>query len=449
MQKDFILKGIFCHTPDRNAFQIRKNAFAVCTGGICAGIFDGIPERFQGLEIIDCTDCLIIPGMVDLHTHAPQFSFYGTGMDYELLEWLDQKTFPEEMRYSDLEYAGKAYHVFSRKLQKSATTRAVIFGTVHREATLLLADCMEKSGVISYVGKVNMDRNVPEGLKEPDAGHAAADTRLFLEEVKDRRYRHTKPVITPRFVPACSDELMKRLGGICAEFDLPVQSHLSENPEEILWVKDLEPEAAFYGDVYDRCGLFGRGIRTVMAHCVFSPEEEIQRIVDNGVWVAHCPSSNMNLASGIAPMRKYLDRGLRAGLGSDVAAGSSESIFRAVTDAIQVSKLYARYIDRDAKPLSFSESFYLATKGGGSFFGQVGSFEEGYEFDAVILDDSAEEAILPDDPLSRLERAFYLGLDQRGIRMKFAGGEEVEVLRHGTGHENMTGADGINDAVQS
>ena len=162
-----------------------------------------------------------------------------------------------------------------------------------------------------------------------------------------------------------------------------------------------------------------------MAHCVYSTPREIQRIKENGVWVAHCPSSNMNLASGIAPVRRYLEQGIRIGLGTDVAAGTTESMFRAVTDAIQVSKLYWRYVDPKTKPLTFPESIWMATKGGGSFFGKTGSFEEGYAFDALILDDSSEESARPVTVRNRLERAFYLGLDRNGILMKFADGEQI------------------------
>ena len=143
------------------------------------------------------------------------------------------------------------------------------------------------------------------------------------------------------------------------------------------------------------------------------------------MWVAHCPSSNMNIASGIAPVRRYMEAGLRMGLGTDVAGGSSISMFRAVTDCIQVSKMYWRYVDRDARPLTFPEALYLATKGGGSFFGSVGSFEDGFAFDAVVLDDSAEPRARDLSVAERLERAFYWELDRNGIVMKFVDGIRV------------------------
>ena len=145
----------------------------------------------------------------------------------------------------------------------------------------------------------------------------------------------------------------------------------------------------------------------------------------NGVFVAHCPASNMNLTSGIAPIRKYMDRGLNIGLGSDIAGGHSESIFRAITDAIQVSKMYFRMVDESVKPLVFSEAFYLATKGGGAFFGKVGSFEEGYEFDAVILDDSVLPHPQSLNLAERMERAVYLGLDANKITAKYVAGRRI------------------------
>ena len=162
-----------------------------------------------------------------------------------------------------------------------------------------------------------------------------------------------------------------------------------------------------------------------MAHCVWSTPEEVELMHKNGVFVAHCPASNMNLTSGIAPIRKYLDLGLNIGLGSDIAGGHCDSIFRAITDAIQVSKMYFRMVDETVKPLVFSEAFYLATKGGGAFFGKVGSFEEGYEFDAVVMDDSVLPHPQSLNLAERMERAVYLGLDEKRITAKYVAGELI------------------------
>lgn len=425
MDKSFILKGHICCTPETDRLVIREDAYAVCEDGVCKGVFEEIPERFSGLEVIDCSDKLIIPGLTDLHIHAPQFTYRGTGMDYELLDWLDRVTFPEEIRYADTAYAAKASEIFAGEMKRSATARAVIFGTIHTEATLILADCMEQSGLVNFVGKVSMDRGAPPQMMEQDAVSAAKAEKRFIDECAKRGYRRTKPIVTPRFVPSCSNKLMALLGRLREEYDLPVQSHLSESPEEVELVRKVAPDAAFYGDAYDRFGLFGRGGNTVMAHCVWSVPEEVKRILENGVWIAHCPASNINLASGIAPIRRYLDAGIRIGLGTDVAGGHSASMFRAVTDAIQVSKLYWRHVDPGAKPLTFPEGLYLATKGGGAFFGKTGSFEEGYEFDALVLDDSGIPGARELNVRDRLERAFYLELDRTGIEMKIIQGQII------------------------
>ena len=217
---------------------------------------------------------------------------------------------------------------------------------------------------------------------------------------------------------------MEELKKIQMEYDLPVQSHLSENKGEIDWVKELCPWSEFYGDAYDHFGMFGSGVKTIMAHCVWPPEEEIQRMRDNGVYVAHCPQSNTNLSSGIAPVRTYLEQGIPTGLGTDVAGGAGESVFRAMADAIQVSKLRWRLVDETRKPLTAEEAFYLGTKGGGGFFGKTGSFEEGYELDALVLND---ESLKHPQPLSlkeRLERFIYLS-DERHIDAKYVAGRKI------------------------
>ena len=203
-----------------------------------------------------------------------------------------------------------------------------------------------------------------------------------------------------------------------------MQSHLSESPGEVAWVKSLFPDCGCYGDVYDRFGLFGSNGPVVMAHCVYSGREERELIRKRGVFIAHCPQSNVNLSSGIAPAKSCLQDGLKVGLGSDIAGGFSLSGFRGISDAIQMSKMHWRLQDPDIKPLSFSEAFYLATKGGGAFFGKVGSFETDYEFDALVLDDAAWPSPSELEPESRLERLVYLG-DDRCIRKKYVKGRKI------------------------
>ena len=421
----FILKGNIIFSKSRTELEIHENSYLVCQGGAVKGIYRTLPFRLGGYPITDYGDCLIIPGLVDLHIHAPQYSYRGLGMDMELLEWLETNTFPEEAKFADLEYAACSYRIFAENLKKSATTRACVFATVHRPATLLLMDMLEKTGLCTMVGKVNMDRNCPDYIRE-GTEESAAETAEWVKDALGREYKNTRPILTPRFTPSCTDELMEKLKVIQKEYGLPLQSHLSENPSEIAWVKELCPWAEYYGEAYDRFGLFGGECPTVMAHCVYSGEEEIRRMKENHVFIAHCPESNMNVSSGIAPVRRFLDEGLHVGLGSDVAGGSSENMFSAMAHAIQSSKLRWRLQDESLKALTVEEAFYMATKGGGEFFGRAGSFEPGYEFDAVVLDDSRLKHPQPLDVKSRLERMIYFS-DDREIRAKYVRGKKIEL----------------------
>lgn len=419
-----ILHGDIVYSADQNTLITRPDSYLICVDGICAGVFDTIPEEYAQLPLNDHGGKLIIPGLVDLHTHAPQYAFRGLGMDRELLEWLSTYAFPEEAKYSDLAYADRAYTIFAEAMKRSATTRAVVFGTLHRKATILLMDKLENTGIVSCVGKVNMDRNSPDTLREASAQEAIEDTERFIRETAGK-YRRTYPIITPRFTPSCSDELMEGLGKLSRKYHACVQSHLSENPGEIAWVRELCPWAENYGAAYDRFGLFGKPQKTVMAHCVYSDDREVAMMKENGVFIAHCPASNMNVASGIAPIRRYLSEGLRVGLGSDVAGGQTESLFTAMVEALQVSRLYWRLVDSTATPLNVAEVFYMATKGGGEFFGKVGSFENGYECDAVVIDDSLLPTPRPLTVQERLERAIYLGGDVKALSAKYCRGKRI------------------------
>jgi len=419
----FVLKGHICHSVDRHQIAVYEDHYLVCIDDICAGIFAQLPEQYRHLPLTDYGDRIIIPGMSDLHIHAPQFSFRGLGMDMELLDWLNVHTFPEESKYADLAYADLAYSQFVSHLRRSETTRLSVFATLHREATELLMDKLEASGLVSYVGKLNMNRNCPDYYREASTEDSIAETRKWLESTKDK-WQRTKPILTPRFIPTCTDDLMYALGELCREYDVPTQSHLSENLSEIAWVKELVPSARNYGDAYRMFGMFGGDHRCIMAHCVYSDDLEMELMKENGVFIAHSPESNINVASGVAPINRYLDYGLNVGLATDVAGGSHESLFKAMTHAIQSSKLRWRLLDQSVPFLTFDTAFYLATRGGGAFFGKVGAFDEGYELDAVILDDQNLDHPQPLTVKDRLERIAYLG-DDRNIFGKYVAGQKL------------------------
>lgn len=420
---DFILKGNICYSQSINELRCVENGYLVCVNGKSAGVFTEIPNTYQSLPIKDFTDKLIIPGLVDLHVHAPQYSFRSIGMDMELLDWLEARAFPEEGKFSDVVYAKKSYEIFVNDMLRSTTTRACIFASRHVEGTWVLMDLLERSGLVSYVGKVNMDRHAPEYLREESAKQSSEDTIRWIEGAASK-YENTKPIITPRFIPSCTDLLMTKLSEIQKKYQLPMQSHLSENLSEIAWVKELCPNSKFYGDAYDQFGLFGGEVPTIMAHCVHPPKEEMQLMKEKGVMIAHCPQSNVNVLSGIAPVREFIDEGMKVGLGSDVAGGTQLSILRAMVDTIQSSKLRWRLVDQTKKPLTVEEAFYLGSVGGGAFFGKVGSFEEGFEFDAVILDDTTLPHPQEMTVRERFERMIYLS-DERHVVSKFVRGNQL------------------------
>lgn len=421
--KNFVLKGNICYSESCESIRLLPNSYLVCENGLCAGAFTELPEKYASLPLTDYGDRIIIPGLVDLHLHAPQFAFRGLGMDMELMEWLNTYTFPEESKYADLEYAERAYSLFARHMHLCATTRAAIFSSLHSPATELLMDKMEESGLVSFVGKVNMDRNSPDYYCEESAQASLEATERWVCQTIDK-YKNTRPIITPRFIPTCSDELMRGLRTLVEKYNLPVQSHLSENYNEIALVQELCPDARFYGDAYNRFGLFGGDHPCIMAHCVHTGEEELDLIKKNGVFIAHSPLSNSNIASGVAPISKYLANDIHVGLASDVAGGETENMFYSIASSIRASKLRWRLRDQSVKPLSVDQAFYIATVGGGSFFGKVGSFEPGYEFDALVLDDSGLDHPQELSLRSRLDRCLYLA-DDRDIKAKYVRGHQL------------------------
>ena len=323
------------------------------------------------------------------------------------------------MKYLNPAYAERMYCRFVRDLWRFGTMRACVFATIHTDSTRLLMRLFEEAGMGALVGKVGMNRNCPEGLSESVEDMVQGYEALIAEYNNPEAL--VRPIITPRFIPSCTPEMLQACGELAAKYGLPVQSHLSENWDEIAMVKSLEKESTCYGDAYNRYGLFGQ-TPTVMAHCVWTEGEELELMKRQGVMVAHCPTSNFNVASGMAPIRQFLDEGLSVGLGSDISGGHDLNIFRMMVYAIQVSKMHYQQ-NHEKAFLTLSEAFWIATKSAGSFFGRVGSFEPGYEFDALVINDSE---LNHDDYslLHRLERYTYLG-DDRQIEHRFCCGKEI------------------------
>jgi guanine deaminase len=420
-----IFKGDIVFTPTKEEFQTHKNSYIVVEEGKIVGIYKDLEDRYKDYPIKDFTNKMIIPGFVDLHLHAPQYPNRGLGLDKELIPWLETYTFPEESKYEDMEYAKKVYSRLIKDLWRFGTTRAVVFSSVHKESTKLLMDMFIEAGLGAYVGKVNMDRNTTPKLIE-ETKKSIEETEEIILEYKDKSSL-VKPIITPRFVPTCTEELMAALGRLALKYNIPVQSHISENTSEVEWVRELHPQNPNYASVYNEYKLFGQ-TKTVMAHCIYNTDEEIEIMAKNKVYAAHCPYSNFNLSSGIMPVRRFLDKGIPVGLASDISGGNSLSISSVMAAAVQASKMKWLETNKELQPLTSSEAFFLGTKGGGSFFGKVGSFEVGYDFDALIIDDSNLGDI---DELSleeRIQKFIYIG-DDRNILERYVQGKRVEELK--------------------
>ena len=281
------------------------------------------------------------------------------------------------------------------------------------KAAQLTQEELERAGVTGYVGKVNMDRNA--GLSQEETAESLSETLRWLENC---RFDHIKPILTPRFTPACTNELMEALGKLAAERDLPVQSHLSENTGEIAWVKELHPDCPQYWESYHKYGLWKD--RTLMAHCVHSDRREQEAMAASGVWAVHCAASNVNLCSGTASVRELIGRGVRVALGSDIAGGDQLAMNKVAVMSIRASKL--RQMETGAPFLTVPEAYYLASTAGHLYFGGGAGFQPGHKLHAIVVDDST----LPEPARTltlaeRFERSIYL-MEKRHIKAVYSEG---------------------------
>ena len=415
-----ILKGNIISAPEFGSLEITENGYLVAEAGIIVGVFAQLPEQYAGAPVEDFGDALILQTFADLHIHGAQYPMLGTGMDKPLLDWLNAYAFPTEARFADKDYAREIYRKLAHELIANGTTRVCMFSSLHADATLILMDELEKAGVTGYVGKVNMDRNNAPGVLEESTEESMSETLRWLDGCGD--FKYVKPMLTPRFIPSCTDEVMAFLGKVAKERNVPMQSHLSENDKEIEWVRELHPDCERYWETYAKYGLWDD--RTVMAHCIWSDEVERKAMKAAGVTMVHCPDSNLNVSSGIAPVRTFLNEGIKVTLGSDIAGGDHLGMFEAVAAAIRISKA-RRMMDPDRPDfLTVPESWYLGTSAGAEYFGEKPGFAPGNPLHAIVL---ADDQLLQPHPLTsaeRLERCVYLR-QPGAIRAVWSAGRKV------------------------
>lgn len=377
---------------------------------------------------------LLIPGLIDTHIHAPQYVFTGTGYDMTLLDWLNTYTFPREAEFSCVKVAKENYTKVVDRSLKSGTTTACYYGTIHVEATKILADIISEFGQRALVGKVNMDTNSPKFYIENNAQESLDATKNVINYIQSLNNSLIIPVITPRFVPSCTSDLMMELGKLSKTLKLPIQSHLSETPSEIQWVQELFPNSKSYSEIYDAHGLLND--QTIMAHCVHLSKEERALLLERNVGISHCAASNFCLLSGVLNVKRLFKEGYsKIGLGTDVAGGYSPSILESIRQAITASKVI-HIQTRDSgcesvcEPLSLAEAFYMATLGGACVLNlesKVGNFEVGKSLDAILVDlDSCRPIHTFDhDTLAdKFEKFIYLG-DDRHMKEIFVNGNAI------------------------
>lgn len=416
-----IIKGNFLHTPTADRFIVHENAYMIIDNGLINGIYEKLPEEFSNVAIIDEQDKMIIPGFTDVHLHAPQFNNVGLGMDMQLLDWLNTYTFPEESSFRDMAYAENVYKNLINTLFDAGTLHFVAFGSIFKDTTIKLAEMVDNAGLKALIGKVNMDSNSPDFYVE-STQQSIKDTDEYIEALSD--LNNVSAIVTPRFVPSCSADLMKELAKLAKDNNLFIQSHLNENRGEIAWVAELFPEYDSYLDVYDKMGLL-QDKRTIMAHCIWMSDRDIATLKDKQIMVAHCPFSNVDLASGIAPIFKMLQNNVPIALASDISGGHEIYMPRIIALSAELAKLNKCHIHEDHDIPADSEFFYMATKAGSYFFENTGSFENGYKADYLVVDDSSITTKKPENIINRLMRFIYTG-NSSMITKRVVNGQEIK-----------------------
>jgi guanine deaminase len=420
----------------RGQLEVLEDAvISIAADGTIAAIAsagDGVPDG--AIEIP--AGQLILPGFVDLHIHAPQYPQLGLALDEPLEVWLGKYTFPLEAKYADLDFARERYETLVADLLASGTTTALYFATVHRQATELLAEICLDRGQRALVGKVVMDdpASCPDYYRDASAEAAVAETRGVIKYIRDMPDNdRVLPVVTPRFIPSCTDEALTGLGALAQECGCHVQTHCSESD----WAHGYA--LTRYGKTdtaaLDGFGLLGR--KTVLAHSVFLTDDDMSTIEAAGAGVAHCALSNMYFGNAVFPLRRALEKGLHVGLGTDISGGPSGSMLEACRATTQASRMLEDGVDakdsRETRGVPNSRvdmltAFHLATAGGGVALDlPIGIFRPGYHFDALIMDPAAEAGtirLFGAEPAERIEQILYTA-SRPNIAATFVGGDLV------------------------
>jgi len=386
-------------------FRLRARVLSPTDSGATLDISDGLVEvdergrissvgpaparSDEGSGAMDLRPLVLLPGMVDLHAHLPQLPNAGLGAGLDLLTWLERYIFPMERRFDDAEAAAHLAPAAFRAFAAAGTTTLLAYGAVFKASTDGAFRAAEAHGIRAILGKVMMDRITYDEQIDPSTilERSLRESAELIERWHGADDGRLGYAVTPRFAVSCTAEMLRESAALAASTGAWWQTHVAEDAGEIAEVARLFPEAQDYVDVYERAG--GLGAKTILAHAVHLSDRELGRLVDTETRVAHCPASNLFLASGVMPLGRYLDAGLRVGLGSDVAAGPDPSIFSVMRVGAYVQNAL-RIVAGEALPaLGPLDWLRMGTLEGARALGldgRIGSIEPGKEADLIAVD---------------------------------------------------------------
>ncbi|MEC8580466.1 MAG: guanine deaminase [Pseudomonadota bacterium] len=405
-----------------DAVTIRTDGAVRIVDGLIADTGDAAALRaaYPNDDITDYGNDLICPGFVDAHVHFPQTAIIAS-WGKRLIDWLNSYTFPEEMRFGDPDYAAMIAARYFDLTLANGTTTVCSFGTVHPTSVDAFFNAAQTRGLRALTGKTCMDRNAPEGLQDT-AQTAYDDSKALLD--RWHGVDRLSYVITPRFSPTSTPEQLRALGGLWTERpDCLMQTHLSEQTDEIAWVKSLFPEARDYLDTYEQTGLLGEN--GLYGHAIHLEPREIDKLSEVNAALIHCPTSNTFIGSGLFDMDGLTSRA-RVGLATDTGGGSSFSMLRTMAAAYEIGQLRGR-------PLHPAELMWLATAGSARALkleDKIGRVAKGYEADLCILNLSSTDAIAQraDRACDAWEEVFATIMmgDDRAVRDVWVNGNRVQ-----------------------
>ena len=451
----FALCGTLIHAPVCGEVEVLKEALVlVDDDGVISEVISPESDRYAATKSKLVEDGRLVqlsegqylmPGLIDLHVHAPQWPQAGNALNVPLYEWLQAYTFPLEAKYADLAFAKKSYTSLVDTLVANGTTTTMYFATVHLESTKVLADICLAKGQRALVGKVAMDNpdECPEYYRDASVQQGLDDTRTLIDYIRElpgNENQRVLPVVTPRFIPSCTDEMLSGLAQLAEEYDCHVQTHCSESD----WEHDYVINRHGKRDTQSLNHFKLLTDKTVLAHSCFITDEDMRTIKQQESGIAHCPISNAYFANGVFPARQALDLELNVGLGTDVAGGTTPSLLENCGAAITASRYLEGGVDTEisaaerGKPqarIDFKEAFWMATTGGGKALNlNIGLLKAGYAFDAIVIDTHIENTNLAvwadlDDVEDVLQKIIY-NAGRQNIRKVWVQGDLIGGADH-------------------